>query len=636
MPGAGKVFKRRIFAERVRRFLSLLAALLLLSALPAQGYFKTGRSQDQEQQLPYDAEAKYHSPIIFIPGIMGSYLVDETGDELWVGGAGEDRSKLMLDDDGERQAVAGSRITASGVMRTAFGVNVYEDFYDWMDGDWTGYGLKLYTYRGQEGNYGYLGRSYFDQPYDFRQDNDKQVGLLGEKVDEVLRKTHSDKVILIAHSMGGYQARMYAAKHSDKVRALIFLSSPHHGAVKPFWAMTEGYNFGVPAISDAYMWEIAHNWPSAAQLQADQPAVYEEKVPWTMEKQFYGDWVSYQTLNHLRAGLMGQGTLTQQQAEDYIKKNLRTGFYNQGVMKEAQEWRTRYNSVTIPSGVRVENINGDKKATDVRYAPRFEDATVSFISGYTAGPRGTSIPTYGSVKLPKPLLRLTAETETSGDGTVHFDGLQWTGSQRTQTVVAGHMDVPGDVNAQKLMEAIIEEVNHDKRDDALVKRMVDVAGSGLADLKQRELSAKREAERLASDVKYLQQQETKDESMIARFLKDIEGRARTIVANQFLRATSLTRINVVVPDGGDYGDQKEFRAWLAINEYAVVDSSIGTIRPKGIQVTVQDMATLERILDGGTEGVKQAYRDGDIKVDGGVVQDILLRAATLSQSFLEK
>ena len=67
-----------------------------------------------------------------------------------------------------------------------------------------------------------------------------------------------------------------------------------------------------------------------------------------------------------------------------------------------------------------------------------------------------------------------------------------------------------------------------------------------------------------------------------------------------------------------------------------MDSGIGTIRPKGIQVTVQDMATLERILDGGTEGVKQAYREGDIKVDGGVVQDILLRAATLSQSFLEK
>lgn len=617
------------------RFLSLLAALLLLSA-PAQGYFQTGRNEDQAKQLPYDAEAKYHSPIIFIPGIMGSYLNDESGDELWVGGAGEDRSKLMLQDDGERQAVQGSKITASGVMRTAFGFGVYEDFYDWMDGDWTGYGLKLYTYRGKEGKYGFLGRSYFDQPYDFRQDNDKQVQLLTEKVDRVLEKTHSDKAILIAHSMGGYQARMYAAKNPGKVRALIFLSSPHHGAVKPFWAMTEGYNFGVPAISDAYMWEIAHNWPSAGQLQADGEVVYENKVPWSMEKQFYGDWVSYQTFSHLQTDLMNQGTLTQQQAEAYVRDNLHTGFYNHDVMKEAQAWRTRYNSLTIPASVRIENINGDKKATDVRYLPRFEEATLFFVSGYTTGPRGTSMPNYGAVKLPKPLLRLTAETENSGDGTVHFDGLQWTGAQRTQTVNAGHMNVPSDVNAQQFMEVIIEEVNHDKRDEALVKKMVDTANAGLADLKRREAYAKSEAERLAGDVKVLQQREERDESMIQRFLKDIEGRARTIVANQFLRANTLTRVNVVVPQGGDYGEQKEFRAWLAINEYAIADAGIGTVRPKGIQVTVPDMATLERILSGGTEGVKQAYKNGDIKVDGGVVQDILLRAATLTQSFLAK
>ncbi|MBI4345086.1 MAG: hypothetical protein HY555_05865 [Euryarchaeota archaeon] len=88
---------------------ALMAFALLVPA--AHAYYKNSLASDTAGVL-YSAEARYHAPLIFIPGIMGSVLVDQTGDELWPGGLQEGRSWLELQEDGKTPVVEGATISS--------------------------------------------------------------------------------------------------------------------------------------------------------------------------------------------------------------------------------------------------------------------------------------------------------------------------------------------------------------------------------------------------------------------------------------------------------------------------------------------------------------------------------------------
>ncbi len=55
--------------------------------------------------------------------------------------------------------------------------------------------------------------------------------ILGRKVEEVLRETGAEKVVLIGHSMGGLISRYYIQRlgGEEKVAALLTISTPHKG-----------------------------------------------------------------------------------------------------------------------------------------------------------------------------------------------------------------------------------------------------------------------------------------------------------------------------------------------------------------------------------------------------------------------
>lgn len=55
---------------------------------------------------------------------------------------------------------------------------------------------------------------------------------LAARVEEVRRRTGADKVLLVAHSMGGLVARAYIARLSgaERVERLVTIGSPHHGS----------------------------------------------------------------------------------------------------------------------------------------------------------------------------------------------------------------------------------------------------------------------------------------------------------------------------------------------------------------------------------------------------------------------
>jgi triacylglycerol lipase len=59
----------------------------------------------------------------------------------------------------------------------------------------------------------------------------KLVPQLGERIEKVCQVTGADRVVLVAHSMGGLVCRSYLARHgSDRVERLITIASPHSGS----------------------------------------------------------------------------------------------------------------------------------------------------------------------------------------------------------------------------------------------------------------------------------------------------------------------------------------------------------------------------------------------------------------------
>ena len=56
------------------------------------------------------------------------------------------------------------------------------------------------------------------------------VPSLHERIEAILRETGKDKIVLIAHSMGGLVSRQYLQVHGgERIAQLITLGSPHHG-----------------------------------------------------------------------------------------------------------------------------------------------------------------------------------------------------------------------------------------------------------------------------------------------------------------------------------------------------------------------------------------------------------------------
>lgn len=167
-------------------------------------------------------------PLVFIPGILGSTLVDSNGQTIW----GDWRSLSHLDlltiNDGPVQPSDG--IKATGPIQNIMRV-----------GPWS---VKQYSSLTQHlKSLGYKeGVNYFEFLYDWRQSNFITAEQLNAFIqsNEVLRKNGFD---VLAHSMGGLIAEIYA-KELDKdklVRKVINMGVPFMGSVNTLAMLTEGW-----------------------------------------------------------------------------------------------------------------------------------------------------------------------------------------------------------------------------------------------------------------------------------------------------------------------------------------------------------------------------------------------------------
>jgi outer membrane protein OmpA-like peptidoglycan-associated protein/pimeloyl-ACP methyl ester carboxylesterase len=240
-------------------------------------------------------------PIILVPGIMGTRLIDPKTSQLIFNPTG-----VFLSPDTRK-----SRIGGRGFGRFAANVSRLQDMslplMPATDSNIPNTDkFKVYKSKADRvKNFGNLVPDFYDElaftlssdsfaqqigkrvrvyacGYDWRQDNALSVSRLDSVVDQALQETGAKKAIIIAHSMGGLVSRYYChigapgkAKGEDKVRSLILLGSPTHGSPKAYRTLKTGITYSddleirtlfFDLVTDAQKISFLRTFPSIYQL----------------------------------------------------------------------------------------------------------------------------------------------------------------------------------------------------------------------------------------------------------------------------------------------------------------------------------------------------------------------------------
>ena len=206
---------------------------------------------------PDTGGAYVQPPVIIIPGLGGSTLVNEKGQLVWPGSVTSiifsDYNKLALMIDDETLDSESSKQKPFTLISELLGTDIYGSLM---------HVLEHYAdfKRAELGDkYPGTGRRYYLFPYDWRQKVFHTTNMLDKFIDQI-RIDYGDpnlEVDLIGHSQGGLVARYYlkygtATVHKDKipsvtqagakkVRRVVQLGTPNLGATQTLYRFIEGF-----------------------------------------------------------------------------------------------------------------------------------------------------------------------------------------------------------------------------------------------------------------------------------------------------------------------------------------------------------------------------------------------------------
>ncbi len=224
------------------------------------------------------------TPLVFIPGILGSQLVGQDGHALWPPeGPGANRALHPLDVGNDlarlslNPASKHEKVIATDVIWTDGSDKYYGPLLDYLvaTGGYVEYqvGGDVQKRTASGFNLSQVGKSptLFIFAYDWRLDIAENAKALADYVAGIQKLYPNKKVNIVAHSMGGLVARRYILDNPGKVNKLITIATPFLGSPKPLYQMI----YGTTGIG----WKDDRNWAlfgdALKELQEFSPGVHQ-------------------------------------------------------------------------------------------------------------------------------------------------------------------------------------------------------------------------------------------------------------------------------------------------------------------------------------------------------------------------
>src|SRR3989344_4487663 len=209
---------------------------------------------------------KGKTPILIVPGLMGTEM--KKGNELlW---ADVIRMVNPFNTDSFMDPLQfNSNVKPVDTSITLDQVITRKPLFDYSEGL-----ISTFVSQGYAEN-----ENLFTFPYDWRYgasgknaDGKTNSDLLGEKIQNILAQTGSDKVDVVAHSQGGLVVKKYVVDHSSDhhIGKAVFVGVPNTGSLKAIKVLLQGDNFGVLGLSESEMKKISVNLPTAYDLLPTQ------------------------------------------------------------------------------------------------------------------------------------------------------------------------------------------------------------------------------------------------------------------------------------------------------------------------------------------------------------------------------
>lgn len=233
---------------------------LLLCALLLTGCISAHRTPNLERIFSEARAKNGKRPVIVIPGILGSELINsKTGEKVWPSAfrTAEDGLPMTPDLISNRDdLVPGKIIETVKLARLLPEVYVYRDLLDALR-TYAGYHEAEWNNPGPDGDKD----TFYVFAYDWRQDNVSNARELVRRIERLKDTLHRPDLQfnVIAHSMGGLIAR-YAAMYGNQdlpegegeihptwegarhINKIVMIGVPNEGSADAFSTLVEGYS----------------------------------------------------------------------------------------------------------------------------------------------------------------------------------------------------------------------------------------------------------------------------------------------------------------------------------------------------------------------------------------------------------
>ncbi len=231
------------------------------------------------------------SNVMFLPGIMGSRLYENSGlsdEELWVSSGDAKQGRMEMNSDGTSKnnvftkddTVRGSELDETGLVDDAYGSNLYQSFIndlrDWKtEGVFTDYAFIPYDWRLSLDDIVTNGRVDGNNLSYTTENTDLTQSYLYQKAKALQSTSKSGQITLIGHSNGGLVLKAFVEKLKNandplyhRIDKVILVAVPQTGTPDAVASMLYGSKLGIAwlGVSAERSRGLVHNMPTMYNL----------------------------------------------------------------------------------------------------------------------------------------------------------------------------------------------------------------------------------------------------------------------------------------------------------------------------------------------------------------------------------